>query len=54
MLTLTKIFVELYANYSKIDNLFLLNWSTLMQESIPNNIKMFTEFFLALLYTFGF
>lgn len=58
MPSLSKVFVDIYPNYSKIRNLFLLNGSassTLMQESIPDSMQMSTEFFLALCYAvFGF
>lgn len=47
MLSLTEVFVDLYPNYSKIRDLFLLNRSassTFNQEITANAIQMFTEF----------
>lgn len=47
MLSLTEVFVDLYPNYSKIRDLFLLNGSassTFNQEITANAIQMFTEF----------
>lgn len=47
MLSLTEVFVDIYPNYNKIRDLFLLNWSvskTLNQEITANAIQTFTEF----------
>lgn len=47
MLSLTEVFVDVYPNYNKIRDLFLLNWSvskTLNEEITANAIQTFTEF----------
>lgn len=56
MLSLTKIFVGFYPNYSKIWGFLIWSASSaVMQEGIPDSIQMFSEFFLALCYAaFGF